>query len=173
MWGVFHISFIGFSKLNIVLTWQVLPSVFTFFLNLLQINLKIMWQIGLILDFVSSIHNKQTDEKRTFFVRVSFLVTWWQCVNQTMRVSCLSLNLGGGWGMLGAVAAGGLPAQPNFFFSSYVVSISFRIEFDVWVRLCRNINYIFFGLGRLRCHQEVGDYYRDFKGGREQRYTKT
>ena len=30
------------------------------------------------------------------------------------------------------------------------------------------------GLGRLRCHQEMGDYYRDFKGGREQqRYSKT
>jgi hypothetical protein len=23
------------------------------------------------------------------------------------------------------------------------------------------------------CHQEMGDYYRDFKGGREQRYSKT
>ena len=29
------------------------------------------------------------------------------------------------------------------------------------------------GLGRLRCHQEMGDYYRDFKGGREQHCRKT
>jgi hypothetical protein len=27
--------------------------------------------------------------------------------------------------------------------------------------------------GRLRCQQEMGDYYRDFKGGREQRYSKS
>jgi hypothetical protein len=28
-------------------------------------------------------------------------------------------------------------------------------------------------LARIRCHQEMGDYYRDFKGGREQHYNKS
>jgi hypothetical protein len=39
MWGVFHISFLGFSKLNIVLAWQFLLSASAFFFILLQINL--------------------------------------------------------------------------------------------------------------------------------------
>jgi len=31
MWGVFHIRYIGFSWLHIVLAWQFLPSAFAFF----------------------------------------------------------------------------------------------------------------------------------------------
>jgi hypothetical protein len=57
-----------------------------------------------------------------------------QCVKQTLRVSYLPLNLGGGWGRLRAAAAGGLAAQQSFF--SYLVAISFPKEFDVWGRLC-------------------------------------
>jgi hypothetical protein len=37
--------------------------------------------------------------------------------------------------MLRTAVAGGLAAQPNFFLS-YLVAISFPIEFDVWGRLC-------------------------------------
>jgi hypothetical protein len=42
---------------------------------------------------------------------------------------------GGGRGRLRAAAGRGCAAQPEFFFS-YLVAISFPLEFDVWGRLC-------------------------------------
>jgi hypothetical protein len=38
MWGVFHLNFIGFSKLNIVFSVTSFTLVFRLFFNLLQIN---------------------------------------------------------------------------------------------------------------------------------------
>ncbi len=58
----------------------------------------------------------------------------WQCVKQTLSVRCPPLHWGGG--------EGGSAQRPpeamrrsRIFFLSYLVAISFPIEFDVWGRL--------------------------------------
>jgi hypothetical protein len=47
-------------------------------------------------------------------------------------------------------------------FGADYVHIS-RMRKSGLLQLSLNISHA--GLGRLRCHQEMGDYYRDFKGG--------
>ncbi len=45
MWGVFHISFIGFPKLNIVFSVTIFTLGFRLFFNLLQINYNKNYQL--------------------------------------------------------------------------------------------------------------------------------
>jgi len=63
------------------------------------------------------------------------LVTSPQCVKQSFRVSYQPLNLGGVEGGSAQRPPEALRRSRNFFFS-YLVAISFPIEFDVWGRLC-------------------------------------
>ena len=58
-----------------------------------------------------------------------------QCVKQSFRVSYQPLNLGGVEGGSAQRPPEALRRSRNFFFS-YLVAISFPIEFDVWGRLC-------------------------------------
>ena len=58
-----------------------------------------------------------------------------QCVKQSFRVSYRPLNLGGVVGGSAQRPPEALRRSRNFFFS-YLVAISFPIEFDVWGRLC-------------------------------------
>ena len=123
-----------------------------------------------------------------------------QCVKQSFRVSYLPLNLGGGWGWFRAAAAGGPAEQPKFFFQ--LLSID-QFSYRIWClgqimytfRGCESPDFcncdstflsvnccpvtptgmkkkIHFFLV-LKANQEMGDYYRDFTGGREQHYSKT
>ena len=58
-----------------------------------------------------------------------------QCVKQTLRMRCQPLNWGGGEGCSAQRPPEALRRSRNFFLS-YLVAISFPIEFDVWGRLC-------------------------------------
>ena len=70
--------------------------------------------------------NLSEDRKRFYLV---------QCVKQSFRVSYQPLNLGGVEGGSAQRPPEALRRSRNFFFS-YLVAISFPIEFDVWGRLC-------------------------------------
>jgi hypothetical protein len=72
---------------------------------------------------------------RTRFLAVQAVIRVKQCVKQSFRVSYRPLNLGGVEGGSAKWPPEALRRSRNFFFS-YLVAISFPIEFDVWGRLC-------------------------------------